>query len=111
MLVSPDDARHLTFATLDELWDNGAAMVLPIKGEPACRLQFDPKNGLLTLATAYATPEPDVAKLKNVGFSAVSSGEDELAEVTVRVEGRCLSPQRSPPLWPVTETSSPAVAR
>ena len=36
---------------------------------------------------AYDTPEPDVAKLKNVGFSAVSSGDDELAELTVRVEG------------------------
>ncbi len=87
MTFSPDDARHLTFTTLDELWSNGAPMVLPIKGAPACRLQLDPKNGLITLVTLYDTPEPDVAKLKNVGFSAVSSGDDELAELTVRVEG------------------------
>lgn len=87
MTISPGDARHLTFTTLDELWNNGAPMVLPIKGEPACRLQLDPKNGLITLVTLYETPEPDVAKLKNVGFSAVSAGDDELAEVTVRVEG------------------------
>lgn len=87
MTISPDDARHLTFTTLDDLWGNGAPMVLPIKGEPPCRLQLDPKNGLITLVTAYDTPEPDVAKLKNVGFSAVSSGDDELAELTVRVEG------------------------
>jgi hypothetical protein len=87
MTISPDDARHLTFKTLNELWANAAAMVLPIKGDPACRLQFDPKNGLITLVTTYDTPEPDVAKLKNVGFSAVSSGDDELAELTVRVEG------------------------
>ena len=69
MTTSPDDARHLTFTTLDELWNNGAPMALPIKGEPACRLQLDPKHGLITLVTAYDTPEPDVAKLKNVGFS------------------------------------------
>lgn len=87
MTTTPDDARHLTFATLDELWSNGAPMVLPIKGEPSCRLQLDPKNGLITLVTPYDTPEPDVAKLKNVGFAAVSTGDDEVAELTVRVEG------------------------
>ncbi|NHA68753.1 PD-(D/E)XK motif protein [Phycicoccus sp. CMS6Z-2] len=62
-------------------------MVLPIKGEPSCRLQLDPKNGLITLVTPYDTPEPDVAKLRNVGFAAVSAGDDEVAELTVRVEG------------------------
>lgn len=87
MTISPDDARRLTFTTLDELWSTGAPMVLPIKGEPACRLQLDPKNGLITLVTPYDTPEPDVAKLKNVGFTAVSAGDDEYAELTVRVEG------------------------
>jgi len=87
MTATPDDARHLTFTTLDELWKNGAPMVLPIKGEPTCRLQLDPKNGLITLVTAYDSPEPDVAKLKNVGFNAVVEGETELAELTVRVEG------------------------
>jgi hypothetical protein len=87
MTVSPDDARHLTFTTLDELWDNGAPMVLPIKGEPRCRLLLDPKVGLISLETAYDSPEPDVAKLKNVSFVAVSAGDDDLAELTVRVEG------------------------
>lgn len=87
MTISPDDARHLTFTTLDELWDNGAPMVLPVRGEPMCRLQLDPKNGLITLVTAYETPEPDVAKLKNVVFNAVTSGDDEFAELTVHVEG------------------------
>lgn len=87
MTITPDDARHLTFTTLDELWSNGAPMVLPIKGEPSCRLQLDPKNRLFTLVTPYDTPEPDVAKLKNVGFAAVSAGDEEVAELTVRVEG------------------------
>ena len=87
MTASPDDARHLTFTTLDELWNNAAPMVLPIKGEPECRLQLDPKHGLITLVTAYDTPEPDVARLKNVGFNPVVEGDTELAELTVRVEG------------------------
>lgn len=86
MATSPGDARHLTFATLDELWSTGAPMALPIKGEPECRLQFDPKNGLITLVTPYDTPEPNVAKLKNVGFTAVLADDDELAEITVRAE-------------------------
>lgn len=87
MTASPHDARHLTFTTLDELWNNGAPLVLPIKGEPGCRLQLDPKNGILTLITEYDTPEPDVAKLKNVDFNAIVSDEDEFAELAVRVEG------------------------
>jgi hypothetical protein len=87
MTVSPEDARHLTFVTLDALWKHGAPIEIPIKGEPACRLQLDPKSGLITLVTRYETPEPDVARLKNVGFNAISSGDEDLAELTVRVEG------------------------
>lgn len=87
MTTAPDDARHLTFSTLDELWDAGTPMVLPVQGEPACRLQLDPENGLITLVTPYEIPEPDVAKLKNVGFTAVSADDVEFAELAVRVEG------------------------
>ncbi len=88
MATSLYDARHLTLATIDELWHAGAAMVLPIRGEPACQLQLDPKNGLIALVTAYDTPEPDVSKFTNIGFTAVSADHSELAELTVRVEGR-----------------------
>lgn len=87
MTESVGDARHLTFTTLDELWQNGAPMVLPVKGDPACRLQLDPKNSLIMLVTPYASPEPDVAKLKNIDFNAVIEGDTELAELTVRVQG------------------------
>ncbi|OBK39029.1 hypothetical protein A5659_13355 [Mycobacterium sp. 1165196.3] len=62
-------------------------MVLPIKGDPTCRLQLDPKNSLITLVAPYAIPEPDVAKLKNIHFKAVVEGDTELAELTVRVQG------------------------
>jgi hypothetical protein len=63
MSESPEDARHLTLTTLDTLWNSGNPVVLPIQGDPACRLQLDPKNGLITLVTGYRTPEPDVAWL------------------------------------------------
>jgi hypothetical protein len=87
MTMSPDDARHLTFPTLDELWNNGAPIEIPIKGDPTCRLQLDPKNELITLVTIYESPEPDVARLKNVRFNAVSAGDEDLAELAIRVEG------------------------
>ncbi|MGH1564725.1 PD-(D/E)XK motif protein [Mumia sp. DW29H23] len=87
MTASPDDARHLTFTTLDQLWSSGAPMMLPIEGDPPCRLRLDPRNGLITLITAYEKPEPEVANLLNVGFDAVSSGEEDLAELTVRIAG------------------------
>lgn len=84
---SAADARHLTFSTLDELWDNGAPMILPVMGDPPCRLHLDPKNDLLILETAYQSPEPDVAKLKNVDFRASAAGDDDVAELLVRVDG------------------------
>ena len=87
MTPQADDARHLTFHTLDELWNNGAPMTIPIKGEPACQLRLDPKNTIIRLVTAYESPEPDVAKLKNVGFSAVVEGDEDLAELTVQADG------------------------
>lgn len=87
MTVPPEDARHLSFTTLDELWDNGAPMALPINGTPTCRLQLDPKNAQITLVTDYALPEPDVAKLRNVSLNVISGGDHDLAELTVRVEG------------------------
>lgn len=87
MTESPQDARHLTFSTLDALWSAGAPLVIPVQGSPACRLQLDPKNGIITLVTTYASPEPDVARLKNVSFQAVSDGDNDLAELTVQVEG------------------------
>jgi hypothetical protein len=87
MSESPEDARHLTFTTLDTLWHAGIPVVLPVQGDPACRLELDPKNGLITLVTDYQAPEPDVARLKNVSFQALSDGNHDLAELAVRVEG------------------------
>lgn len=87
MMVPPDDSRHLTFSTVDELWSSQVPIEIPIKGDPTCRLQLDPKNDLLTLVTVYEKPEPDVAKLKHVEFNAVAADDDNLAELTVRVGG------------------------
>jgi hypothetical protein len=87
MSESADDARRLTFTTLDTLWGAGNPIVLPVQGDPICRLLLDPKNGLVTLVTSYQIPEPDLSKLKNVSFRAVSDSVADLAEITVRVEG------------------------
>jgi hypothetical protein len=87
MTISPDDARRLTVETLDELWASGTPIAIPIQGDPACRLHLDPRRSLVTLVTAYATPEPDVAGLRNVEFSSLVSGDVEFAELSVRVEG------------------------
>jgi Putative PD-(D/E)XK family member, (DUF4420) len=92
MSISPEDARHLTLTTLDELWNNGAPVELPIKGDPACWLQLDPGRALIALVTLHGTPEPDVASLKNVGFRTFASGGLDLAEITVRVEGNIHGP-------------------
>jgi hypothetical protein len=87
MRTEPPDVRRLTFSTLERLWNGGAPLVLPVQGDPPCRVLVDPKDGRITLVTAYQTPEPDVARLKNVSFNAVSDGDDDLAELTVRVDG------------------------
>ncbi len=80
------DARHLTLDTLERLWKNGAPMSVPVHGEPLCHLQLEPRHGIMSLRTAYQSPEPDVSKLKNVGFEAVASSSGDMAELTVRVE-------------------------
>ena len=87
MTLSPDDARHLTVTTLDALWSNGAPIVIPLKGEPTCQMRLDPPTGLITLVTPYETPEPDVARLRNITFNPVVSGDGDFAELTVRVDG------------------------
>jgi hypothetical protein len=92
MTASPEDARHLTLATLDELWDSGSPIELPIRGDPACWLQLDPDHGLITLVTAHDVPEPDVSKLRNIGYRSVAADGLDLAEITVRVEGNTHAP-------------------
>lgn len=87
MTVSLHNARHLTFSTLDQLWSSGIPMEIPIKGLPACRLQLDAAHGVLTLLTAYKTPDSDVARLKNIAFNVVAVGETDLPEQTIRVDG------------------------
>lgn len=41
--------RHLTTAVLFEHWDNGAAVVIPLAGDPELRLRIDPPRERLTL--------------------------------------------------------------
>lgn len=83
----PDDARHLTFATLDQLWRNGAPMAVSVQGSPFCRLDLDPTFDRITLVTAYETPEPDVARLQRLTLAASAYGQEKMAELQVQVTG------------------------
>lgn len=86
-MAESTDARHLNFDTLDSLWSNTAPILLPIPGNPACQLRLEPTERRLTLITPYSYPEPDVSKLKNISFSSLLSDGDELAEISVYVDG------------------------
>lgn len=81
------DSRHLNLSTLEEFWAAGLAMEVPVSGSPQCRVRLDPKHSVISLVTPYRPPEPDVAKLKNIDFLvSVADGED-LAELTIDVDG------------------------
>ncbi|GAA1568592.1 PD-(D/E)XK motif protein [Kribbella karoonensis] len=82
-----EDARHLSVANVDVVWESGTPVVLPIAGTPACRLDIHPANRTITLITSFTPPEPDVARWRNIAFKPVSSDEGDLAELTVTVEG------------------------
>jgi len=81
-----DDARHLTYSTLDTVWNAGAPLVLPVKGTPACELRIDPVSRRITLVTGYQAPEPDLARLRNISFKAVTAGGEDFAEIAVSVD-------------------------
>ena len=50
MTVSPDDARHLTVTTLDELWNGGSAdRAADQRANQRAVFRLDPANGLITL--------------------------------------------------------------
>jgi hypothetical protein len=81
----PGDARHQSYANLEQLWGAGHPQILPLSGEPWCQLQLEPREGLLRLQTVYALPEPDVAKLRRLSFAARMEGDREVAELVVMI--------------------------
>lgn len=80
------DARHLTFANLEMLWNGGAPLVLPVQGKPPCEMEFDPASKCVTLVTDYQNPEPDLARLQNISFEPMYVDGREVARITVRVD-------------------------
>ncbi|WCS17771.1 PD-(D/E)XK motif protein [Mycobacterium marinum] len=86
MMDEITDARHLTFASLEMLWDGGAPLILPIQGRPRCEMEFDPDAKCITLVTDYQSPEPDLAKLQNISFEPMYVDDREVARITVRVD-------------------------
>jgi hypothetical protein len=79
------DARHLTYSSLDLLWNGGAPLILPVQGSPVCELRIDPAARRITLVTDYEAPEPELSNLRNISFEAVSADPRDLAQITVRV--------------------------
>lgn len=86
MMDEITDARHLTFANLEMLWNGGAPLVLPVQGKPQCEMEFDPNAKCITLVTDYQSPEPDLAKLQNITFEPMYADDREVAKITVRVD-------------------------
>ena len=81
-----DDARHVSLANIDTLWDAGNPVVLPIAGSPSCTLDLHPAHGTITLVTPFIPPEPDLAKWRNIRFRSIARDADEAGEITVTVE-------------------------
>ncbi|MGY2059333.1 PD-(D/E)XK motif protein [Nocardia gipuzkoensis] len=82
-----NDARHYSLANIDAFWDSGNPVLLPIAGTPRCILDIDPANETIALITPFTPPEPDVAKWRNITFKPLACDGEDLAELTVAVEG------------------------
>ncbi|WP_205289244.1 PD-(D/E)XK motif protein [Microbacterium arborescens] len=67
------------------LWAAAVPVEVHLPGVPPCTLQIDPSAGTFHLRTAYQSPEPDVGTLRNVDFHAIADGNDDVAEIVVRV--------------------------
>ncbi|MCD2441443.1 PD-(D/E)XK motif protein [Agromyces sp. SYSU K20354] len=85
-MIDGEGEEQLAPETLSALWAGAAPIEVPLPGSPACSLQIDPHNGTLHLRTAYQTPEPNLAALRNVDFHAFAMGGEDIAEITVRVD-------------------------
>src|SRR5690606_37921775 len=80
------DGRHQTFANLDALWTSRNPHILPLSGTPRCEIRVDPEHNEIRLRTAYQAPEPDLARLRNLSFTAVVESGEELAEIVINVD-------------------------
>lgn len=85
-LIDPEDARHQTRSNLEALWTSGYPQVLPMSGVPWCEIRLDPAAGEAVLRTEYRFPEPDIARLRNVVFSAAVEDGRELALISASVD-------------------------
>lgn len=66
-MTRPAPGRHLTTAGLQEHWDHGVAVAIPIAGTPTLRLRIDPARTRLTLRAPLAPEvEPPVNTLAHI---------------------------------------------
>lgn len=85
-MSEPNDARHQTYANLETLWSSGNPQILPVSGDPWCEIRLDPQMGEISLRTSYQAPEPDLAKLRNLSFDAMTDGRTEIGVISARVD-------------------------
>lgn len=66
-MTTPEPGRHLTNADLQQHWDNGVPLAIPIAGTPLLYLRIDPARDRLTLR-APLTPdvEPPINTLTHI---------------------------------------------
>lgn len=79
--------RHLTTAGLQEHWDSGVPVAIPIAGTPALRLRIDPAQGRLTLrAPLRPEVEPPVNTLAHVAVDVRIEGTQRYLEISTTDE-------------------------
>jgi hypothetical protein len=79
------DGRHQTHANIEAFWASDNPQVLPLSGVPYCEIRLDPESRIVSLATDYQRPEPDVARHANLSFASVVENGSDTALLSVSV--------------------------
>ncbi|MBJ7469829.1 MAG: PD-(D/E)XK motif protein [Solirubrobacteraceae bacterium] len=86
-MTSPAPGRHLTTAGLQEHWDAGVPVAIPIAGTPTLRLRVDPPRSRLTLRVPLASEvEPPVNALAHVAVEVRIDGNQRFLEISTTDE-------------------------
>lgn len=82
-MTAPAPGRHLTTAGLQQHWDYGVPVAIPIAGTPALRLRIDPPRGRLTLRAPLSREvEPPINTLAHVAVDVRIDGVQRYLEIS-----------------------------
>lgn len=82
-MTAPAPGRHLTTAGLQQHWDHGVPVAIPIAGTPVLRLRIDPARGRLTLRTPLSPEvEPPVNTLAHIAVDVRIEGAQRFLEIS-----------------------------